>query len=333
MYCVVHAVHDTHFKGFTHNPVTLCLQVCPFVQHPGEKPIAVRLQFLEYFINLHRQQSPKHREQQGTAFTLSPSPDSSAAAAAINISLERHWQVDTCLEFHSIKERSIFLAPLLTALVKRIAGKCHSHYNLEGAGNLATTVIRMLKAWTKYGLEELLPPTPKFPGFVWEVLVLYVLEQQCQALGSAAAVLRYGPNPHQRLNLLMDVLQCAAECFGPAGPDGRTPIALTDYYAAKDLELFRETWGRPDSVTPWIIHPADPSNNCARWTPFGNWEVVAKAAGELHQQLQQLRQGLSSHQQGAVGSDAVVDAWQLVRDATTLGRAVKKVAAEHAAVQ
>lgn len=336
--CVTPVQHTAHSSTVSNAPlcVALCLQVCPFVQHPGEGPVDVRLQFLKHFVN-HRRQTEhswhtRHKEQQGTPGTLSPCLDSSADAASSYGSLERHWQVDTSL--YKVKERSIFLAVLLTALVQGIDVKCRNHYSLGAAGDLATTVIRLLKAWTKYGLEELQPPTSKFLGFVWEVLVLYVLEQQCQALDSAAAVRRYGTSPHRKLNLFMDVLQCAAECLGPAGRHGRSPILLADFYTTDDLELFRDTgaWGPPDSDTPWIIHPADPSNNCARNSTFGSWGVVAPAAGQLHQQLQQLRQGSFSHQQGAAGSDAVVDAWQVVLEDTTLGRAVKEVAAQRMAV-
>jgi hypothetical protein len=292
------------------------------MQLPGEDPAAVCLQFLKHFINQHRQ----------TPGALSPHLESSADAASSPGNLDRHWQVDTHA-YKGIKERSVFLVPLLTALIKGMDVRCRIHYNLEGAGSLVTTVIRLLKAWTKYGLQELQPPTPKFPGFVWEVLVLYVLEQQCRTLDPAAVVRRHGTSPQRHLDLFMEVLQCAAECLGPAGRQGRSPIALTEFYTAEELELFRQTWGRPDSDTPCIIHPADPSNNCARNSTFGSWGVVAQAAGQLYQQLQQLRQGSHSRQQGAAGSGTVVvDAWQVVLAETSLGRAVKEVAAQHSAV-
>lgn len=186
-------------------------------------------------------------------------------------------------------------------------------------------------------------PTARPQGYVWEVLVIYVLNQKLQECKhsntSAAAV--YSRGGIREISLFLDVLKAAAVLLRPASPEGQgqvCPIALHDWYTAEDCELFRGTWGPPGRLyTPFLIHPVDPSYNCTAHSSFKNWSVIADEAGSLHDKLQMLVEQLA-----AVGSDGPggcsvsrssdsADIWHQVLDTTTLGPAVRAFAAAAAA--
>jgi len=275
------------------------------------------------------------------------------------------------------RQRAAIMAPLLTELVRGVNSRCEREYGLQGAGSMVTTVIRACKAWAKFGLAEQLDshrpshvssrgsddgehagignaatsaaaasrvlraaePTARPQGYVWEVLVIYVLNQQLQECKqsntSAAAV--YSRGGIREITLFLDVLKAAAALLRPASPVGQEqvcPIPLHEWYTAEECELFRGAWGPPGQLyTPFTIHPADPSYNCTAHSSFKNWSVIADEAGSLHNKLQMLVEQL------AVGADGPGDSsvsrscdspdiWQRVLDTTTLGPAVRAFAAD-----
>lgn len=264
----------------------------------------------------------------------------------------------------SIRERAKLLTPLLTDCVKNadkyLAGclpHCHCASELptsvRGVGNPITTVIRMMKAWSRFGLalelqtsqavssdEKAKPP----PGYIWEILVLHVFQQRLRqhAASGVSTAHPYGVPDVRVLNLFMDVLHAASESLRPARSNQQEPapiIAATFLYSQEELGLFKDQWGPPGPLcTPYIIHPADPSFNCTRHVSFVRWDAVAEAAGELHQKLQQLLQGpdpdlsqvVVSSSVCSVGSEisrvgrgSTADVWHQVLAHTTLGPAVK----------
>lgn len=95
--------------------------------------------------------------------------------------------------------------------------------------------------------------------------------------------------------------------------------------------LFRSNWGSSGPLyTPFIIHPADPRYNCVMHAGFAGWRALANAAGNLHQQLQQLLYpqdeevvGVECNARTADGGSGSVDLWQLVVNTTNLGYAVR----------
>jgi hypothetical protein len=212
------------------------------------------------------------------------------------------------------------LTPLLTDWLADVQVRFEAQYGQHGATAIATTVIRAVKAWVKWGLDEQLQTADshgsdsttatKLPGYIVEILVVYVFEQRLQQ-GSL-----YAHSPVGELRLFMDVLQEASQLLRPAAPDSKQPakpIAVFHLFTFDDLVLFRGCWGLQSCYTPYIIHPADPSYNCTLHTDFEQWEVLADAAGELHEQMEQI-----ILQQQADG-----DAWEFVMERTTLGLAVE----------
>ena len=228
------------------------------------------------------------------------------------------------------------LTPLLADWLASVQGEFLQQYGQHAAGCMATTVIRAMKAWVRDGLaDQLQPPgssarsagskAARPPGFVWEVFVVYVLEQrlmQHKRDAGASARQLYAHGPAGECALFMDVLLAASQLLRPsaaADTQPAKPIAVTHFYTEQQCEWFRHCWGAGEvqsSCTPFIIHPADPSYNC-KLTGFEQWGALADAAGELHQQMQQLMQ-----QQGGGDGDAAGDAWEAVVASTTLGRAV-----------
>lgn len=259
------------------------------------------------------------------------------------------------------RERANLLTPLLTACVKhadRYLAKAlpeqqHGASHLTGVGSLITTVIRMLKAWSKFGLVEQLQivqpdgfdggdeKAKRPPGHIWEVFVLHVFQQRLVKLAAAGASTAhpYGAPDVRTLNLFLDVLLAASEQLRPADADQQQTapvIAVTFLYSQEELELFRDQWGPPGPMcTPYIIHPADPSYNCTAYAAFTSWDAVADAAGELHQKLRQLLQRLDvdvhhgtassvASQGSSMGSGSTADVWQQVLANTSLGPAVRE---------
>lgn len=206
------------------------------------------------------------------------------------------------------KQRASLLTPLLTSLVKGAAIKCKQEYGLDGTGSLVTTVTRVVKARVKEFLAEHgkqgmqstsniaaaeHPAAQRPPGYCFEILVLYVLQQElerCKAAGVPAADV-YGVGATRELMLFLSVLKAASQLLRPAAcgdscQEVAPAIALTTFYTTEECEHFRRTWGPPGRLnTPYIIHPADPSYNCTANAGFVAWEVIADAAGKLHAQL------------------------------------------------
>jgi hypothetical protein len=226
------------------------------------------------------------------------------------------------------------LTPLLSQAVKGATDRFAEEYGVRGAGNLVTTVIRAMKAWSK-GLAlvgalqqtataiqgKTAPAHP--PGYIWEIFVLYAFERrlkQCRDEGASTAVysMQLGA-----LTLFMDVLPAACERLHPTdgGQPAPEPIAVYKFYTEDECMLFRCNWGPVGPLyTPYIIHP-DPRYNSVMHTGFCSWGALADAAGLLHEQLQQLlyRQdqgvvGLEGSDYAAGGSSrsGSVDVWQLL---------------------
>jgi hypothetical protein len=93
-------------------------------------------------------------------------------------------------------ERSVFLSLLNVALVKNASAKRELPFT-PNCGDLVTNVIRIFKAWAKYGLAGRLVATPGStnpgtgrsvaaadadspPSYALEIFVLFVLELQLQ---------------------------------------------------------------------------------------------------------------------------------------------------------
>jgi hypothetical protein len=136
-----------------------------------------------------------------------------------------------------------------------------------GTGRLFTTVTRALKAWARFGFAPTQqqqqqqqqqwrpsssattlatgssssssssstgksssnPKAQQPPGYVWEVLVIFVLEQQVAAIDRAAAQLRYETQGTRELNLFLEVLEAASRLLRPnAGGSTAAVTAAAD---------------------------------------------------------------------------------------------------------
>ncbi|KAF6256054.1 hypothetical protein COO60DRAFT_1640999 [Scenedesmus sp. NREL 46B-D3] len=129
------------------------------------------------------------------------------------------------------------------------------------------------------------------PNYIWEVFVLYVLEQRTQQ--------RRLYEQQRPLELFMDVLLAASQllrCTPPPSTDQQAPdaqqqqqqlqcepIILEVYYSKQQalLPSFSRLWGSGRLYRPAIINPVDPSYNCTAWQPFRQWDELAAAAGDL----------------------------------------------------
>jgi hypothetical protein len=236
------------------------------------------------------------------------------------------------------RRRVTNLSESQAAVIKETEQRYRRNYGQQGDGHLVTAVIRAVKAWSKYGLpaalqaggaaaDEAKPP----PNYLWEVFVLFVLEQGCRQ-GR-----RY--KQEQPLQLFMDVMEAAAQrlrCSDAPSTDqqqqqhDQEPIMLEVFYSRRQAQLpsFSGLWGCGPLYRPAIINPVDPAYNCTAWQAFRHWDDLAAAAGALHAQLQHSMQGRAGGE-GAGSSAAAAaaggNAWQrLCEDSScTLGAAVR----------
>ncbi|WIA12144.1 hypothetical protein OEZ85_012217 [Tetradesmus obliquus] len=233
------------------------------------------------------------------------------------------------------RRRVTDLSESQTAVIKGV-NELYKQRGRHGYGQLVTDVIRAVKAWSKFGLpvalkaagaaaDDAKPP----PGYLWELFVLYVLEQQTQH-GCVY-------DPGQPLELFMDVMHAASQrlrCSDPPEQQQQQqqqqqqgePIILDLYYTKQQalLPAITQCWGTGPLYRPAIINPVDPTYNCTAWQPFRQWDELAAAAGELHKQLQQALEGRG--RAGAAGSSGGGStAWEaLCRGSScTLGAAVE----------
>jgi hypothetical protein len=170
------------------------------------------------------------------------------------------------------------------------------------------------------------------PGYMWEIIVLYVFEQKLQqakaARGSAAELY---PTTARNLQLFMDVLETASRLLRPGSSD---VIALyaSERYTAEQCEMFRQLWGPVGPLnTPYIISPVDPSYNCTKHYIFKEWGAVADAAGELYQQMQAVLHADMAAAAGQPGGSsggvaASSNAWEQLLRSSSLGPAVQAFA-------
>ncbi|WIA32285.1 hypothetical protein OEZ86_003131 [Tetradesmus obliquus] len=274
--------------------------------------------------------------------------------------------------FEASGRRVMDLSESQSAVIKGVNVR-YRQRGYEGYGRLVTDVIRAVKAWSKFGLPVALrreqqrqeqqqhdgkdttpldqePQTAQQqlraagaaadtvklpPNYLWEVFVLYVLEQQTQR------GCRYDQS--RPLELFMDVMQAAPQLLRCSGPPGTTqqaadpqqqqqqqqqeqqqqeqqePIILELYYTKQQALLFRHLWGEGPLYRPFIINPVDPTYNCTRFQLFRQWDELAAAAGALHKQLKEALQGRD--RAGAAGSTA----WEVLcgDSSCTLGAAVE----------
>lgn len=190
----------------------------------------------------------------------------------------------------------------------RMSLPAQSQQQQQGSSSAASVRPPGMQPWHKYP-----------PGFIWEVLVLYVLRQKLEQHRSTPE--RYATDGRRELTLFLEVLEAASQLLRPrASNTAPAVISLTHpfaVYTAEELELFRGVWGAAGAPTPIIIHPGDPSFNCAAFTPFQGWSALADAAGRLHAQLQ-------SFMQLEAGNAENVQ--RRVLDETSLGAAVRAFA-------
>lgn len=222
------------------------------------------------------------------------------------------------------KDRTALLTPLLTG-VFNVHLRFKQLYGVQGASGIVTAITRAKKALVKYGWHGQLQQqtnttvggagetaTQSPPGYVFEIFVVWVFEDRLQQCKDGAA--RYKQGRVGEFVLFKDVLLEMSQRLRPvsvAESKSLAPILLPYLYSAEQCELFRRCWGFGGISTPYIIHPADPSCNCIQRTGFSQWDLLADAAGQLHQQLEQ------AEQHSGPGN-----AWQEV-ESTALGRAVK----------
>lgn len=235
------------------------------------------------------------------------------------------------------RDRAALLTPLMTSVFQHSTDnvniRSQQEFSLTGAGAMVTSVIRAVKAWVQVcGLEGLLLPQSssssvdvgvcKYPSsYIWEIFVVFVLESRLQHCRENGLPAPYKPGMVGELLLFKDVLLEMSQRLRPvsvAKSAALAPIALTYLYTAEQLEWFRSCWGVGEISTPYIIHPADPSYNCRDFNSFMHWDALADAAGDLHQQLEQLLQ-----QDAPEGG-----AWEAALKGTTLGSAVRAFADE-----
>jgi len=167
------------------------------------------------------------------------------------------------------------------------------------------------------------------PGYVWEIYVLYVLQQRLQqAKAAGTAAQEVYPSGRRQLKLFLDVLEAASKLLQHTSTE---PIMLPPpcgYGSCSPEEcqqLFQKVWGPVGRLyTPFIISPVDPSYNCTANTPFKGWGKVADAAGQLHRQIQDaLKQAGAGHDGGTSSAGrAAGDAWQWLLSNSSLGAAV-----------
>lgn len=167
------------------------------------------------------------------------------------------------------------------------------------------------------------------PGFVWEIFVMYVLQQRLQqAKAAGTAAQEVYPSGRRQLQLFIDVLEAASKLLQHTSTE---PIMLPppcSYGSCSPQEcqqLFQKLWGPVGQLfTPFIISPVDPSYNCTINTPFKGWGKVADAAGQLHMQIQHALKQAGGGQDGAGSSagSAAGEAWQWLLSNSSLGAAV-----------
>lgn len=70
------------------------------------------------------------------------------------------------------------------------------------------------------------------PGYIWEIFVLYVIEQRVKKLRAegGAEFARYNTGGVRELTLFMDVLLAASELLRPALPGQTQPVAIALSY-------------------------------------------------------------------------------------------------------
>jgi hypothetical protein len=106
---------------------------------------------------------------------------SSSSSSSSSTSLSRPVRIKAA------RQRVTDLSESQSAVIKGVEQRYRRAYGVQGYGRLVTDVIRAVKAWSKYGLpaaltaggaaaDEAKPP----PNYLWEVFVLFVLDQGCR---------------------------------------------------------------------------------------------------------------------------------------------------------
>lgn len=261
--------------------------------------------------------------------------------------------------------RATLLTPLSTKLITGFEQQCSQCYDIKVSG-LTNNVIRMVKAWSKFGLPAALKYAADAssssshsqsgaaaaaatqaaqqsaeascsdymkqpPGFIWEIFVLYVLQQNLQQnlLQDNNPLL----NGNREINLFMAVLEAASRLLRPSSTEVIVLYRPFSLYTREECDLSKELWGPASPLfRPYIISPVDPSYNCTKHSVFKQWEAVADAAGQLYHQMQGVLEGpagmLAERGCSSAGEAAVTtDAWQQLLSSSTLGPAVQAFAA------
>jgi hypothetical protein len=247
------------------------------------------------------------------------------------------------------RQRTTDLTELSVLVVQKVEQLYREqHGQPSGYGRLATDVIRLCKAFAKFGLPVALKasavqsPTVQLgaedaaaasgaadvadgsevvakyraapfkgpPAFIWEILVLFVLQEH-----AAAGTFYHQSEP---LALFMAVLKEASELLRTGDADEALIRAVVldmscvhkGGFTVEQALQFRKAWGSGRMHTPYIINPVDPTFNCTIMQPFRAWDATAEAAAQLHAQLVE---ALENSDGGGSG-----DVWQHVLSSTTL---------------
>ncbi|KAF6266624.1 hypothetical protein COO60DRAFT_6714 [Scenedesmus sp. NREL 46B-D3] len=268
------------------------------------------------------------------------------------------------------RQRTTDLTELSVLAVRGVDKLYLEQHGRSGYGRLATDVMRLCKAFAKFGLPGALAfgqaggeeaaaaaasggeaggltlgcssssslwavggagsaaaPFKGPPAYVWEILVLYVLQRR------AADGMFFAQSCP--LNLFMAVLQAASELLRTAGDahEARQRAVILDMsgvhpegYTKEQALTYEHSWGSGRVHTPYIINPVDPTFNCTIMQPFRAWDAVAEAAGQLHAQLMRaivdVHGGGGGDRDDGAGDDAMqhVEAGGMgVLSSTTLG--------------
>jgi hypothetical protein len=226
------------------------------------------------------------------------------------------------------RQRTTDLTELSVDVVKSVERLYkQQHGQPSGYGRLATDVIRLCKAFARYGLPVALRPIPAQqaaaaaaaageaaevsaaagssstfdahsagstaasfkgpPAYMWEILVLFVLQQH-----AAEGIYYFQNDP---LALFMAVLREASTLLRSGDADEALARAvildMSSVYpggcTVEEALRFSQSWGSGRVHTPYIINPVDPTFNCTIMQPFRAWDAVADATGQLHTQLVQ----------------------------------------------